>query len=782
MKRKALHFVCALLFFITIGAYGQTSTQMICQTSATTSNINLLLNTVYSLNSVQNNEHYCLRVYFHVIRKSNGLGGQSVSAVEQAFQILNEDYIPHNISFYWDNNIDYIDNNSYYANPGSYIYSVNNHSDGIDIYLFPSTSRMGGFANGIGESSEFYVSGSYNGQNLATSHIVSHEMGHVLSLFHTHHGTHNEPDTNDPNQCEELVNGTNSTICGDYISDTPADPNILQKVDSNCNWTAGGAVDANGDAYNPDLENIMSYSVPNCMSYFSPGQGVVMRNAIQNLSHLQQALVNCCEGTELDLYIKDCETDLGQEPSGCVEFWNSPDIWIRNNQDGETENQNPVFRSNGTPNYIYVKVRNLSCVPSSGNEQLKIYWAKANTSYAWPEYWDGTEENDDGIPLSGGLAPVVIPVIMPGQETIVAVPWVVPNPDNYSNMEDPWHYCIMARVESNNDPMTVAEIPDSGANIRNNNNIAQKNVSVVNPSPGNPIGAIVGVGNAFPIRSDFVFEFVDRSARPLYREAEITVRLDDRLLQTWENSGKVLSNMKQISENTFLITDNNASFGNLSFEPKQIDLLTLNFNFLTSKISDKDQFIYHVIQKDLQGNVVGGETYEIRKSDDRSLFFAGIVNTTEVNKNEPVILMAETINEPAIYNWYNNDGELVHEGIDFLTSVELGKNYKLEVIALSDGYKDYNNIELTLKPNSIETIYPNPATTNVVNVQYKINEGSSAYLSINGTYMSNVSNNYILAIDEEQITIDVSNYPLGTYIVTLVTDGNVSDSENLIIH
>jgi len=48
--------------------------------------------------------------------------------------------------------------------------------------------------------------------------------------------------------------------------------------------------------------------------------------------------------------------------------------------------------------------------------------------------------------------------------------------------------------------------------------------------------------------------------------------------------------------------------------------------------------------------------------------------------------------------------------------------------------------------------------------------------------MSNVSNNYILAIDEEQITIDVSNYPLGTYIVTLVTDGNVSDSENLIIH
>uniref|UniRef100_UPI00240A80B4 S8 family peptidase n=1 Tax=Avrilella dinanensis TaxID=2008672 RepID=UPI00240A80B4 len=151
---------------------------------------------------------------------------------------------------------------------------------------------------------------------------------------------------------------------------------------------------------------------------------------------------------QLDLYIKDCPTDFGQEPSGCVDFWDSPDIWVRNNQDGQTENQNPVYRPSGTPNYIYVKVRNLSCVPSSGNEKLKIYWAKANTSYAWPDYWNGTAENDQGIPLSSGLPSVDIPVIQPGQEVVVAVPWVVPNPADYSDMEEPWHYCIMARVES----------------------------------------------------------------------------------------------------------------------------------------------------------------------------------------------------------------------------------------------------------------------------------------------------------------------------------------------
>src|SRR5690606_1276764 len=280
---------------------------------------------------------------------------------------------------------------------------------------------------------------------------------------------------------------------------------------------------------------------------------------------------------QLDLYIKDCPTDFGQEPSGCVDFWDSPDIWVRNNQDGQTENQNPVYRPSGTPNYIYVKVRNLSGVPSSGSEKLKIYWAKANTSYAWPDYWNGTAVNDQGIPLSSELPSVDIPVIQPGQEVVVAVPWVVPNPKNYSDMEEPLHYCIMARVESENDPMTFPETADSGENIRNNNNIAQKNVSIVNPSPGNPIGATVGVGNAFPVSRDFVFEFQDKTetGKFLYREAEITIRLDDRLLQTWKNSGGALNNMKQVSDNTFLITDNNASFGSLKFEPHQIDLLTL---------------------------------------------------------------------------------------------------------------------------------------------------------------------------------------------------------------
>lgn len=136
--------------------------------------------------------------------------------------------------------------------------------------------------------------------------------------------------------------------------------------------------------------------------------------------------------------------------------------------------------------------------------------------------------------------------------------------------------------------------------------------------------------------------------------------------------------------------------------------------------------------------------------------------------------------EPAVYNWYNNEGNLIYEGADFTVSVEVGKKYKLEVIALSDGYKDYTEVEVKLKPNAITTLYPNP-TSNLVTVAYKINQGDSAYLSVNTLYGSNnISHNYVLNIEENEITLDVSSYPQGLYIISLITNGQVFDTTTLI--
>ncbi|KWW27042.1 MAG: hypothetical protein AUK63_2423, partial [bacterium P3] len=265
--------------------------QGFCKTPAITDTENVRRLSSHGNRSV--NTSYLLKVYFHVIRNSFGMGGISTSGVSNAYNILNSDFNSRGIYFYWDESIDFIDNNTCYNNsPNSNIFYVNNHTDGIDIYLYPSYSgNYAGLANGVGVSSEFYLYGNYDGTPLCNTHIISHEMGHVLNLWHTHHGTYTEgtPMTlgYDGNQCKELVNGANSSSCGDYIEDTPADPNLMGKVNAGCIYT-GIEKDANNQSYNPDVNLIMSYAPPSCMNYFTTKQGLRMKESIANLPFLIQ--------------------------------------------------------------------------------------------------------------------------------------------------------------------------------------------------------------------------------------------------------------------------------------------------------------------------------------------------------------------------------------------------------------------------------------------------------------------------------------------------------------
>lgn len=82
---------------------------------------------------------------------------------------------------------------------------------------------------------------------------VIHELGHYFNLEHTF----------EKKNGAELVNGSNCATAGDGLCDTPADPyihpsNAALYVNTNCNFIFQSK-DANGDYYDPDVSNIMSY-------------------------------------------------------------------------------------------------------------------------------------------------------------------------------------------------------------------------------------------------------------------------------------------------------------------------------------------------------------------------------------------------------------------------------------------------------------------------------------------------------------------------------------------
>jgi hypothetical protein len=151
-----------------------------------------------------------------------------------------------------------------------------------------------------------------------------------------------------------------------------------------------------------------------------------------------------------------------------------------------------------------------------------------------------------------------------------------------------------------------------------------------------------------------------------------------------------------------------------------------------------------------------------------------------VFKHTSVTLNAEDINESATYNWYDSNDSLIYSGISPKLSPEITEQYKLEVIADADGFKDYDEIVIEVNPYFLEEIYPNPATS-AVTINYEATEANSAYLMVYNTATGNSTNNYILNTSNNNINLNLSSYNTGIYTVILVCDGQIVDAKQLSI-
>lgn len=160
-----------------------------------------------------------------------------------------------------------------------YICVHHDDPEAINIYfaldiLRQDGSSICGYAYNYPEKQRLFMDNScaLNGSTLA------HELGHSLSLLHTHSTKFGK----------ELADGSNCATAGDLFCDTPADPNLSDLVSVTCQYT-GTETDPNGQAYLPDTRNIMSYSKKSCRTYFSSEQIDQMR--AYHLTH--QDLLYC---------------------------------------------------------------------------------------------------------------------------------------------------------------------------------------------------------------------------------------------------------------------------------------------------------------------------------------------------------------------------------------------------------------------------------------------------------------------------------------------------------
>jgi PKD repeat protein len=221
-----------------------------------------------------NNDTIFIPVRFIILRNDDGTGGIPEQKIYDAINKANQNFEDSNLWFKRCGKTDYIDKSRFYdfkTQDLEHITKINNIPKTINIYFVNSITQGADFQPSglafVKERTGFVI--MTNGATNAEGTTLSHEFGHIFGLTHTH-GPSNDQLT------KELVNGSNCDIEGDLICDTPADPYLFNRVNSDCEFPYT-IYDANGDLFHPDTKNIMAYTP--CSEYFSPQQ-VARMNAI----------------------------------------------------------------------------------------------------------------------------------------------------------------------------------------------------------------------------------------------------------------------------------------------------------------------------------------------------------------------------------------------------------------------------------------------------------------------------------------------------------------------
>lgn len=479
-----------------------------------------------------------------------------------------------------------------------------------------------------------------------------------------------------------------------------------------------------------------------------------------------------------DLFIKDNISDLGVVGvNGTGGGDKSPDIWVRNQPDGLTNqvHENPEFTP-GMPCYVYVRVRNKSCFLSVGR-QLSLYWSKASTWASWPSNWNGSS------PLIGNIINTkTIPDLQNGESAILEFTWNMIDPKVFKT----WNSCLLARIESiPYDPIT-AYPSRLDLEVKENNSVAMRNLTIVDIKPGVMpyLGGRVLVGNInnTPRAFNIAFKVPNTSYtdRPIItNEAEVRLSFDSLGWNILETAGVLNQQGIQLLGNRELLLKNaNISFNNLSFPADTRIPVDVSFNFLMDNKTNTSIYEYEMSQAftDTPDMVLGTESFEIYKAT-RSTFNAYAGADTTINKGDSISLYASQINEAASYKWYDAQHNLLHSGSNFKISPASNKTYTLEVVSLADGFKDYDEVAVSVKQHFITSMSPNPASSQVT-ISYDASNASAAsimMLQANGTSYQT----YTISPNQSSISINTSAYPTGIYTVVLVCDGQSIDAKSL---
>ncbi|MEL7001541.1 MAG: M43 family zinc metalloprotease [Bacteroidota bacterium] len=214
-------------------------------------------------------------IKFFILRRTDGTGGADPARVAQLLNEVNEIYAPANMTFEQISSPSFVNNDEFFdlsTSEEESLASSRDVSGVINIYISGNleSGTLCGYTRFPPSSDRIFL----NQACIDEVGTTAHELGHYFTLFHTHGKTNN-------GTTDELVSGINCDILGDNVCDTPADPNLTGLVNGACSYT-GDRRDREGNLFNPNPTNLMSYAPNRCRNFFSQGQYERIRNGFEN--------------------------------------------------------------------------------------------------------------------------------------------------------------------------------------------------------------------------------------------------------------------------------------------------------------------------------------------------------------------------------------------------------------------------------------------------------------------------------------------------------------------
>lgn len=252
----------------------------------------------------------------------------------------------------------------------------------------------------------------------------------------------------------------------------------------------------------------------------------------------------------------------------------------------------------------------------SSGSQIEPWGPNGGQSYAKP----GDDRSVTSPPFYD-TAPLTIPALQDNQEVIMEIPWYPPDPAGFGPITDPQHVCLIARIETSTTApfgMTVAETSDVNFNTQQNNNIAWRNVSVVDTFPG-PFKLVkFFIRNVFrdQVRAGLRLGAKRQAGREFFDLGTMRIDLGRELLERWRAAGAKGRGVEALPNGQLKVTQGDAVLEGIALKPGETFPVRLTFELKRDYRPTKrgEQIIYDIVQTGTPSDpnaVVGGQRYQV---------------------------------------------------------------------------------------------------------------------------------------------------------------------------